>query len=197
MCPGATFRATLAGGAGGTADLEGADWRVVLMLDPQFGTKPPRQQRPAILRGRRHHPVNKHRRRFQCLEIGHQRSIMALIFRFKVRPSFRPNSPAITQCAPLTDRTGFWNGCRNRHHGRLGRGGGWRAAAPASPPVHDGGPQPIAEAVHYEADNQREASPALSGGFIGSNGWRSHGCDIGRRARKRVWRRGRRSRRAG
>src|SRR5205814_1300507 len=40
------------------ADLEGADRRMVLVLDPQLGADPPGQQRPAILRGRRHHPMD-------------------------------------------------------------------------------------------------------------------------------------------
>ena len=47
------------------ADLEGADRRVVLVLDPQLGADPRRQQRPAILRGRRHGPMDERRRRLQ------------------------------------------------------------------------------------------------------------------------------------
>jgi len=53
------------------ADLEGADRRVVLVLDPQLGADPPRQQWPAILRGRRHHPMNERRRGLQGVEIDH------------------------------------------------------------------------------------------------------------------------------
>src|SRR6202030_3480642 len=50
---------------------DGADRRVVLVLAPRLGAAPPRQQWPAILRGRRHHPMNEPRRGLQGVEIDH------------------------------------------------------------------------------------------------------------------------------
>ncbi len=68
------------------ADLERADRGVVLVLDPQLGADPPRQQRPAILRGRRHHPINELRGRLQGLEIDHHRAGIPLVFALRVKP---------------------------------------------------------------------------------------------------------------
>ena len=42
----------------GAANLEGAKLRVVLVLDPDLGAGPLLEQRPAILRSRRHGPVD-------------------------------------------------------------------------------------------------------------------------------------------
>src|SRR6516165_10584788 len=62
-----------------TAELEGADRRVVLVLDPKLGADPPRQQRPAKLRGRWHHSADEVRGSLQRLEIDHDEFI-PLIF---------------------------------------------------------------------------------------------------------------------
>ena len=69
------------------ADLERADRRMVLVLDPQLRADPPRQQRPAILRGRRHHPMDERGRSFQGIEIDHHRAGIPLIFARRVKPS--------------------------------------------------------------------------------------------------------------
>jgi hypothetical protein len=53
------------------ADLEGADRRVVLVLDPQLGADPPRQERPAILRRRRHDLMHEFGGGFENGKGGH------------------------------------------------------------------------------------------------------------------------------
>src|SRR5215469_11897819 len=55
-----------------SADLEGADRGVVLVLDPQIGPDPPRQLRPTILGRWRHHFVHECRRHLQYLEGNHR-----------------------------------------------------------------------------------------------------------------------------
>ena len=53
------------------AQFEGADRRVVLVLDPDLGTDPLSEQRPAILRGRRHDAVDQRGGGFERCEIAH------------------------------------------------------------------------------------------------------------------------------
>jgi len=67
------------------ADLEGADRRMVLVLDPQLGAEAARQQRPAILRGRRHHPMHERRRFLQCVEVDDHGGGIPLIFARRVK----------------------------------------------------------------------------------------------------------------
>ena len=78
------------------ADLEGADRRVVLMLDPQLGAEPAGQQWPAILRGRRQHPMNERRRGLQGVEIDRHREGF-----FASDPVLSAGPPACSAGGPL------------------------------------------------------------------------------------------------
>src|SRR6478672_2142886 len=93
-------------------DLEGADGRVVLVLHPHLGPTALVQQRPTLLRRRRHRSVDDRCRGF---ELGNSRHPLAIVSRpgypdRSMRLLATPPSPLVVRCtiAIAAGARAFW-----------------------------------------------------------------------------------------